>query len=78
MSKFDMFIVMARITRRVSAVFADVEFVPTNLVAELVMESVHLTLVRFEAAALSEGLLAQFAFERTNAYEERTHRMAHR
>lgn len=71
MSKFDVFVVTARIARRVSAIFADVELMPTDLVAELVMEPVHFTLMRFETAALSERLLAQFALERTNTYEER-------
>lgn len=50
-----------------AAIFADVELVPAALVTVGVGQTVDFSLVRFEATPLGEGLLAVFAFERTNA-----------
>lgn len=67
MEGFDMFVVIARIRRCLSAIFADVQFISTTFITVAMRQSVHFSLMRFQTAALSKCLLAFVAFKRTNA-----------
>lgn len=66
MEHFDMFVMIGWIIRCLSTIFADVEFVSTDLVSEALLMSVNFALMRFETATLSECFVALVAFERTN------------
>ena len=72
MKCFDVLEVMAGIGRRMAAVFAHVQLISTDLVAERMIVSVDLALMRFKTAALRKGFLALIAFEWTDTYSSRS------
>ena len=70
MEHFDVFIMIGGISRCLSTIFADVEFVPTGLVPEGLMTPVDFALMRLETATLSECFVTAIAFERTNTWKK--------